>query len=227
MQSTLMINYYYDKLLEFSSGNKSHDFIKRNEIIIKRELNNIINSNNHLLLNESILCYLSKNKNIINNLKSLSLNDENSFKVYMNYYGECLKERYKTIFCMNYNYNFRKLRKMKYKKEPKWKGFSNQYNLIDNNTKDVLTRASYFYHLRINTKGEYAFKIISSVLAYCHLNNIMDKFDENCSLFYESNNYIFDDLTLNGLDDNSKDNYLINRVFSMINSKYVKEKVIR
>ena len=60
MADGLVVDYYYDKLLDYGTGYKKEEFIRKQDIRIKRELAHVIDSNYDYLLSDSFLCYLSR-----------------------------------------------------------------------------------------------------------------------------------------------------------------------
>ena len=220
MADNLLVDYYYGKLLEFSTGYKTHFFIIKQDFRIKQEISKIIDSNNHYFLTESVLCYISRNDHIIDTLKNIYTSDLDRFKTLIEYYHDCMHEVYKNKYCSK-GFKWKDLSHKRYDIKKKV-NYSTAYLLSDNITKEKIDSAvehlKYFYG-HIVLKSEYIDKILCIILSYCHMNNTFDEFDDICNIFKLDTDYMIEDFELNKLDLDRRLDYLIDRVVYFIVSR--------
>ena len=175
MADGLVVDYYYDKLLDYGTGYKKEEFIRKQDIRIKRELGYVIDSNYNYLLSDSFLCYLSRQDNILRSLEFLHTNDIDRTKLLSNYFDVLLSEKYRYTAFPN-GASTRNLLKYKYF-VPNKVNYSEPYVLLDNKAKEVIslavTKLQYAYH-HIVKFNAYTSKVLCIVIAYCYINNKMD-----------------------------------------------------
>lgn len=217
MADGLVVDYYYDKLLDYGTGYKKEEFIRKQDIRIKRELGYVIDSNYNYLLSDSFLCYLSRQDNILRSLEFLHTNDIDRIKLLSNYFDVLLSEKYRYTAFPN-GTSTRNLIKNKYY-VPKENKYSEPYVLLDNQTKEVISFAvmklQYAYH-HIVKFNAYTSKVLCIVIAYCYINNKMNEFEELCSKLKLETYYVLTDFEFNKIDIDTKLNQLIERVVNLI-----------
>ena len=217
MADGLVVDYYYDKLLDYGTGYKKEEFIRKQDIRIKRELGYVIDSNYNYLLSDSFLCYLSRQDNILRSLEFLHTNDTDRIKLLSNYFDVLLSEKYRYTAFPN-GASTRNLLKYKYF-VPNKVNYSEPYSLLDNQTKEVIslavTKLQYAYH-HIVKFNAYTSKVLCIVIAYCYINNKMDEFEELCSKLKLDTYYVLTDFEFNKIDIDTKLNQLIERVVNII-----------
>ena len=217
MANGLVVDYYYDKLLDYGTGYKKEEFIRKQDIRIKRELAHVIDSNYDYLLSDSFLCYLSRQDNLLRSLEFLHTNDIDRIKLLSNYFDVLLSEKYRYTAFPN-GTSTRNLIKNKYF-VPKENKYSEPYVLLDNQTKEVISFAvmklQYAYH-HIVEFNAYTSKVLCIVIAYCYINNKMDEFEELCSKLKLDTYYVLTDFEFNKIDIDTKINQLIERVVNLI-----------
>ena len=217
MADGLVVDYYYDKLLDYGTGYKKEEFIRKQDIRIKRELGYVIDSNYNYSLSDSFLCYLSRQDNILRSLEFLHTNDTDRIKLLSNYFDVLLSEKYRYTAFPN-GASTRNLLKYKYF-VPNKVNYSEPYSLLDNQTKEVIslavTKLQYAYH-HIVKFNAYTSKVLCIVIAYCYINNKMDEFEELCSKLKLDTYYVLTDFEFNKIDIDTKLNQLIERVVNII-----------
>ena len=217
MADGLVVDYYYDKLLDYGTGYKKEEFIRKQDIRIKRELGYVIDSNYNYLLSDSFLCYLSRQDNILRSLEFLHTNDADRIKLLSNYFDVLLSEKYRYTAFPN-GASTRNLLKYKYF-VPNKVNYSEPYVLLDNKAKEVIslavTKLQYAYH-HIVKFNAYTSKVLCIVIAYCYINNKMDEFEELCSKLKLDTYYVLTDFEFNKIDIDTRLNQLIERVVNII-----------
>ena len=217
MADGLVVDYYYDKLLDYGTGYKKEEFIRKQDIRIKRELGYVIDSNYNYLLSDSFLCYLSRQDNLLRSLEFLHTNDIDRIKLLSNYFDVLLSEKYRYTAFPN-GASTRNLLKYKYF-VPNKVNYSEPYSLLDNQTKEVIslavTKLQYAYH-HIVKFNAYTSKVLCIVIAYCYINNKMDEFEELCSKLKLDTYYVLTDFEFNKIDIDTRLNQLIERVVNLI-----------
>ena len=217
MADGLVVDYYYDKLLDYGTGYKKEEFIRKQDIRIKRELGYVIDSNYNYLLSDSFLCYLSRQDNILRSLEFLHTNDADRIKLLSNYFDVLLSEKYRYTAFPN-GASTRNLLKYKYF-VPNKVNYSEPYSLLDNKAKEVIslavTKLQYAYH-HIVKFNAYTSKVLCIVIAYCYINNKMDEFEELCSKLKLDTYYVLTDFEFNKIDIDTRLNQLIERVVNII-----------
>lgn len=217
MADGLVVDYYYDKLLDYGTGYKKEEFIRKQDIRIKRELGYVIDSNYNYLLSDSFLCYLSRQDNILRSLEFLHTNDIDRTKLLSNYFDVLLSEKYRYTAFPN-GASTRNLLKYKYF-VPNKVNYSEPYVLLDNKAKEVIslavTKLQYAYH-HIVKFNAYTSKVLCIVIAYCYINNKMDEFEELCSKLKLDTYYVLTDFEFNKIDIDTRLNQLIERVVNII-----------
>lgn len=222
MDNKLLVDFYYEKLREFSACHKTHPFIIKQDFRIKQELSKIVDSNNHNFLIEPVLCYISRHEHIIDTLKKVSNSDLDRLKILIDYFHGCINEVY---FNQHLNCGFKRkyLSRKIYDDHKKKAIFSTPYLLLDDITKEKINKAvaylKYYYgHVVFNS--EYIDEILCIVLGYCQMNNAFDEFESMCDTFKLDTSYMVDDFEMQRLDlGDKKIDYLIDRVVYFITSR--------
>jgi len=211
------INEYYNKLINLSKNYKTNFYIRKEKKAIINELQMIIDANMDYLLNDSLLAYISRNRQILNSLRLLHSNDYDIIQFFMYYYSCLIGEV---------------LSNSKQKRLA--------YVLMDNDTKELVNNAatkmwSLFNQTnKISGKTFLIERIIGIIMGYCHIYNKFDQFDEIYNDILNEPKLIIENLKLNGFKNefgllfDDKDIFiLINRVVNRIISITSNVKVIK
>ncbi len=210
-----LTNYYYDKLLYYSvqTNSKISEYIKIRGTIIKNYLKVIIYDNNHHILSDSFLVYLSQEE-LINYKFDLIIKDEQSrIKLLTNYYYLLIDEAYSNGY---YDEN------RKNHSNP-----SLMYLYLDENMKEVIN--SYVkelkgIYIKYPSQSTILKKIFIIMLSYLCANNRLYEANSLVNTFLLNINYFIDDITINNISSNSKE--LFDRSISYMNL-FPNKKVLR
>ena len=203
-----IVDYYFDKILIYSIENNTYEFIKKIEKEIREELKKIIDSNNDYVFTESLLNYLTLDKNIIDNLSCFYKEDIYKIKPLCDYYRDINTEYKVKMISPDITLDRFVTTQDEITKEYTLKA----YNCVNNifNIKGIINHRSLTFK-----------KIIFIILSYCHIKNSFDDFIELCNLFMNNPDKILDDLYINSVND--EDEVFINRILIELNSNYKKK----
>ena len=219
--------YCYNKLIEYSVGYHTHFFLIKNNNLIKEQIYKIIQEGYEDYLNDSTLCYLSRTNCIIDKLNLICGSDMNRIHFLMEYYRECITERYSML------YSKPRFNKRRYTTKKLPCNRSTSYSLLNNNDQDKITFATNYYHdVNQNTDDKYFYmeSMSTIIFTYCILYDKVDEFKELCNMFYDNYDHLNESLVLNDLDVKGYsliDRYtrdtlysLITRVFNVLDNYY-------
>ena len=201
-----LVNQYYDKLYLSSAEYNELKNVKKKKDIIMSSLNNLINSNNIYLLNNSLLNYLSSLDNIVYELDILSSNSINQ-KI------DSLTHYYRSII-------FDILNSID----------STCVKELDDDSKFATNYAATLIRIINNDVDKHYMgnklllkKIIYVLLCYCHINNKMNDYKNLCDKYVYNFSIIVDDMNLNGLVQ--LDDLFVSRVIDIIESTNNKKNI--
>ena len=201
-------DYYYNKVMDLRNtrniaSSKLNKLFPWEKDAIKSGLKNIINNNYEHLLTDSFLDYISTDSTMGFNYESLS-GDENSVLYLLSFYFQSITGQY-TFTPNNINSKF---------------GF---VRLLDGELKEATHDLYEYQHKSTEYKLDNA---LNCLLAYCFMNQCIDKFKGYCDQIFSNPNELLDYIDLNNFLDGPDEWYTFtkNYVNEHLNGKI---KVIR
>ena len=200
-----LVNEYYNKILSYSEKYDEKSFVDMHEDHIKEELGKVIETNNHYLLTDSLLDYLSSNFNIIFQLKSYHHeNIYHKLPFLVSYFEACIRS-------YNSGYDVSYVKRM-----------SDEEKAALFDAIVAINQIKKRYHSYVIRQQNILYKLIYYVLGYCFINNNILDFKKVYQNILDNPDTILDDLALNDIDAYFKDpDYLsvfTNRVVAYLDS---------
>ena len=172
-------NYYYKKVIDIQkTKNRGLDLVPWEEKAITDGLINILNANFEHILTDSFLDYISHGSTIGFNFEDLS-GDENSVLFLLSFYFQSITGQY--MFTPN--------------NEDSRFGF---VKLLDGEIKQATHILYEYQHKTTEYKIDDA---MYCLLAYCFMNNCVDKFKGYCEQIFDNENELLDFIYLNNYLD--------------------------
>lgn len=172
-------DFYYQKVLAIQKARKrGFDLVPWEDKAIKDGLTNIINANFEHILTDSFLDYLSHDSTIGFNFEHLA-KDENSVLYIIFYYIQSIVGQY-TFSLDNKDSKF---------------GF---VNLLEGDIKQATHDLYEYQHKTTEYKLDDA---MHCLLAYCFMNNCVDKFKGYCEQIFDNENELLDYININNYLD--------------------------
>ena len=199
------IDNYYKIMVEIRKNNKDgRALFAWEKEAINKGLDNLLNRNYEHMLTPSYLNYLGSSSIIGFDFEKLA-SDVNGIIFAVTFYFKSLSQQY-YLAKMNKKNSF------------------DYVKLIDENVEKSLLNLRYFeektnFRYQINA-------VFECLLAYCYMNNQLDKFTDYCSLALKNDNEITDHLTINCIFDGPDCWY--DYINNVVNEwQYGKRKVIK